>query len=384
MLSQARESDPPKAAPRRAQKAPAKRLSRIGCRLIYPPRVRDLTRVDKTTKNCRGKRVFAFCPEADRDSRLSHTVRATTIDGCRKADCSGCVRSYGSRRAKKQWSAWAGALSAWGFELSYFVFPLPAEIREQADARVLGRMRRRIVDGLFSEIRRANALPDWYQLGALEVTHPAGDRDPDAWTPHFNLIVPSVAFQQDPVNPAPVRLKTWWTRPRLARLRALWKAIILEETGHEIPGDADVFHEYRREIPAQKHVLRYNLRSFPGWPAWTRAARTFGFLSKRSVGEWRDALARIDGRDIRVKWNDREDVCDVPGCGRALVILDPDAPGAFVALDVWYGRSRAGPGGPGVALAQVDVPAMLRADDGTVAGGGHQQRILDFVPGVCA
>lgn len=189
-----------------------------------------------------------------------------------------------------------------------------------------------------------------HPVGDREDEHEDGETEEDrsGFHPHLNFIIPCMAFGSymapNGLQYDGKRLKHLLRRYELKELRKLWKNALHsafgleqcvlrrecdicrdggdfakdfcnEQTGIEIdekgadgkPKEANIHISYRGKIGRtydadtstefnkderealreQKHCLKYNFRSFPGWPPWTRRITRYGYLASRKIGKYR-------------------------------------------------------------------------------------------------
>jgi hypothetical protein len=166
---------------------------------------------------------------------------------CERRDCGNpkCNEVVHRRRTEQLVERLDGGI------VCYTVMTIPVEIRERfLDPKAWARVRR----------SAARLLKRLGMLYGVEVSHPVGDRDPEAFHPHLN----------------------WLWRPRpgsrgfvdVERLRQAWASILRVNV-------ADVYHRYSAAAGKIRHWCRYVSRLFPGLHGWTGPVRWFGAFPKR-------------------------------------------------------------------------------------------------------
>lgn len=187
--------------------------------------------------------------------------------------------------------------------MAQIVDTLPLPIRDCADdPEVLRPLRAALVDGMIEwalwviGVRRA----DGWRLATTEVTHPAGDVDPDAYTPHFNLLFEWCAIREQRRRDGSVRHEHRAPAgedqardvPRVERRHRANNAAHV--TPHELqvlkdlvaqvfhlvcpdeptpvnlkygwaPALAGPPHQRKAAVAQRLHKGRYFARTFPGW-----------------------------------------------------------------------------------------------------------------------
>lgn len=280
--------------------AAERRLSRIRVNPNQVAPTQDVAEVQRVTYECadpngryKARWKMNDCPSRRPYGSFSqdgHTVKKVWHRGCRRPHCKYCRSGYGSKRAKRMWKKKFNYLSKYGWW--YFCFPLPEYYRDWAVREKIKHLRDLVRIRLMRYIREKRALLGHdLELGMIECMHPEGDKDPGVWKPHFNFVVPAVAFGEwrEPKTGTPYaykELKLWWKKEDLADLRQLWADAIGDVFGIR-PPVSDVFVEYRTKPQQQRHLLKYVLRSFPGWPQWSRRVYSYGYLADRQIGKFR-------------------------------------------------------------------------------------------------
>lgn len=284
-----------------------------------------------------------------------HTYRSAYILGCKSPDCYLCHSSYATKRARETWGRpssdpdkTTGAMrflnAGNGISWWYFVGTFPKNLHAHITAD-----RIKMVRDFFWRSFRRWALERaglWSQdyghevdMGCMEVMHPEGEKagkdGKKNFHPHLNFIIPAVAVgtyrNKNGVRFEGKKLKVYFEKPELLELCELWrKAVVLtfglenvlvqwrtyeKQNGEKVHYEGGitepniaVFHSsYRGKISPsltekeaireQKHCLKYNFRSFPGWPAWTRRINRYGFLASRRISKFREYWELWDSVD---------------------------------------------------------------------------------------
>lgn len=265
---------------------------------------------------CEGTHRIFDCPDG-------HERRIRYL-GDGKYDCSDCERSNNTKRAAAAWRKISRVRGAvWGV----FVFTFPDYLRELLTPKILDRLRKRAWKLIELFLARENGIRlEWgreagcegWLFGALEFTHPTGDRfkcracdwsteggeyayrmarrheeeneahevvktGGDRWKPHFNFLVPMVS------SAGGKSLQYYWRDQAIfdrlfAVVRRAWRRELSREFG-PIEGEVNLKYEYRRERGKKMHAVRYFARVFPGWSCAGLRARSFGYLSDRCLRE---------------------------------------------------------------------------------------------------
>lgn len=277
-----------------------------------PPLGKLLTSSGPTT--CDPERRVFDCPDG-------HERRIVAI-GCGTKDCADCAGSNSTKRARAAWAKISRVRDcAWGV----FVLTFPDFLHQLVDSKTLDRLRRRawlILELWLARVNRidlkwaTSADADGWTFGAMEFSHPTGDRfecracdwavegsasaegkagrhemdndghevariSGEVWKPHLNFIVPmktSLGAQ---------RLRHHWANRDqfdrdFALLRRAWRRELSREFG-PLEGEINLHYEFRAEIEKKRHALRYFARVFPGWSHAKLRVRSFGYLSDRCL-----------------------------------------------------------------------------------------------------
>jgi len=264
---------------------------------------------------CDGERRVFDCPDG-------HERRIVYL-GCGKYDCEAeCAGTLSIKRAKTAWRKISRVGHVpWGV----FVLTFPDFLHPLLTQKLLDLIRKRAWKILELWMARINGIDlkwatsadvDGWTFGALEFTHPAGEKyecracdweaegsasaerqaqrheqdhdghevaklSGDLWKPHLNFIVP----MKTSAGARPLK-HYWASKPQFERdfrlLRRAWRRELSRVFG-SIEGEVNLHYEFRVEPEKKKHALRYFARVFPGWSHAKLRARSFGYLSDRCL-----------------------------------------------------------------------------------------------------
>lgn len=215
--------------------------------------------------------------------------------GCGKSSCAheGCRAKVSGRRAHRAWDkldTFEG--EPWGV----VVLTIPDAVRETLKLNSChAAVRRAAVDVVTAWARRWCFHGVDVRLGGAIVAHPCGDVE-TIWAPHFNVLFGLVGVTDDGairVGRFKVPLEA------LDNLRHEWGCVLVD-LGWSATCSPQVFYEWRADPSRKRHALRYFLRSFPTWAAWTHRVFWWGLLAA-NVG-W-----RMPGHEP-TPWNDTKPV----------------------------------------------------------------------------
>jgi len=309
----------------------------------------DMELVARKTDRCEEEKgcwaTFKCAEYADQTD--GHAYRRAYILGCKSPNCALCRRAYATKRAREAWGrpaadpeANTGALRFLSAENKvgwwYIVCTLPRHLRPFVTQDRIKALRDSFWRQFHSfALNRQGLDGQDLHLGALEVMHPVGDKDngegEKVFHPHLNFIIPAIAFgtynAPDGLTYAYKRLRLWMLTRELAEIRAIWKRTLVAVFGQEIPTDVVVNLNYRgtvhgektleRALREQKHCLKYNFRSFPGWPSWTRRITRYGYLASRKIGEFRSTWEEWEAAPY-------SEPAECEGCGGSIEIETDD------------------------------------------------------------
>jgi hypothetical protein len=232
--------------------------------------------------------------------------------GCRSRKCSGCYRESRKRRAKAAREKLAPFRS--GFQT--IVATIPVQLRDAvADPLMLKAWRNATWSLIQAWMRRRVDAPESYRAGAGEWTHPAGDRDPESWSPHLNFLVPLVLV--DHLEGEMVKVPYFVKKDELALLKRAYRRVLGKVFNVTIEGNVNLWVAFRivdkgRRKFTKEHAYRYFPRTFPSWSPkegplaranWTR---WFGILTNRGKDRGWSATRAILG--LQGEWDrDKED-----------------------------------------------------------------------------
>ncbi len=325
--------------------------TRLRNRKTRPTKNSDI--VEWKTQRCieeKGCWATFKCEEVAEETK-GHSWRRRYILGCKSPDCEPCQGAYATKRAREAWGRPdadpEGTTGAMRFLNAankvvwwYIVCPLPRQLRPFVTQDRIKILRDSFWRQFQSWAMARQGLENQdLQMGAFEVMHPEGDKEEDGekqFHPHLNFIVPAMAFgtykAPDGMKYEGKRLKHLLFKRELEELRTMWKNAIYAafglhecvlarecefcaeldndyKRGVEIPEKAVIYISYRgkpgptydadtgaiwnksmnQALREQKHCLKYNFRSFPGWSAWTRRIIRYGYLASRKIGQFRAA-----------------------------------------------------------------------------------------------
>lgn len=339
----ATEGRKPKAATTAAKRA----LNRNSLPLKNDDLVAEKTTRCETEKGCWGTFKCADFPGEE-----GHTNRTQWILGCKSPNCTLCRRAYSTKRARECWGRGGdpekskGAMRYLNAENKvsywYIVLTFPLSCRPKITQETVKTCRDAFWKAFqeFAMNRQGLEGQDLH-MGSMHVMHPVGDKEDGegekVFHPHLNFIIPGIAFGEykapDGMVYAQKRLKMWLFKRELDELRKIWKGILQKTFDVRIRTDVtlDVSHRglYRqdltRAIREQKHCLKYNFRSFPGWPQWTRRITNYGYLATRKIGKFRHIWEMWEPTDYKEPLH-----CE---CGAPIEVETEDPGAQFLPID---------------------------------------------------
>ena len=211
---------------------------------------------------------------------------------CSRLDCDTCRarvrRGRGGRLAER----------IGGKGIGTAVFTLPPTLRSRLGWRAIPVVRRLLAKA----IKRWARTVFGQKIGFYICFHPAGDKDPGEWKPHFHVGWSLVGD----VGPISRHLEEW----ELQTLKSEW-ATVQDELSLAVgvePRSVNVHYSFHTAKTKVIHRCMYDARSFPEWSAESFDGTTFeggmptgvamyvsyGLLSPRAGNdEWRDRV-RLD------------------------------------------------------------------------------------------
>lgn len=187
----------------------------------------------------------------------SHKGRKHPL-GCGKFSCPRpvCAHKWSARRERLVWDARFKHLPG---ALLHFTLTVPAALRALVtNVKTFRGAARAVVEAWF---RRVYRVAPSEKVFLLDVFHPAGDRDPEAWAPHANIFLLATVLRADG---SIRRLRTFAPKAALVELSALWAVALGKPLGVEV-GAAHAHLSPHVQTGARRAALKRELRSFPGW-----------------------------------------------------------------------------------------------------------------------
>ena len=254
--------------------APISASGRNRTRICRPPRRPPVSHgkewgFARDTVACDGTLSLEACPAC---REVSSSWR-----GCGDADCTqpGCQKKRATRRARRAWDRLAGVGPApW----ASVVLTLPPAARSWASTLArLGWIRQRASAEVAEWIRVWSFAGRDVRTGGFSVWHPEGDTAPGSWAPHMNVVVPLVGLAPDGRT---IRGRFKLPPKALDDLRRRWGAVLAEAV-EDVRSVPHVHYSFRTDGAKKRHLLRYVLRSFPGWDARVIRVVWWGKLARR-------------------------------------------------------------------------------------------------------
>ena len=284
-----------------------------------------------------------------------HVWRTSWAMGCKSPNCALCRRAYATKRAREAWGRdgenekgayrflnAANKIPWWQIVLTY-----PRYLRPKCTQESVKQLRDLFWKQFQEFAFNRQGLDDQdLTMGCSEVMHPVGDKKKkvigedgkeywegegeEVFHPHLNFIIPAVAFggrrkvkgedgkeywkqgsykAPDGLTYNKKRLRVWMHKRELEEIRGMWKRALEKVYNTEIDGNVVIDVKNRgvvtrkldleKALRKQKHCLKYNFRSFPGWPAWTRRITNYGYLAPRKIGNFREEWESWEPEDYR-------------------------------------------------------------------------------------
>ena len=267
-----------------------------------------------------------YCTRSRRERVLSCTSNINhgpfrQVVPCGTLRCDDCKERVKKRRGSR-YHAQLG-----GVPLAAVVLTVPAQLRRHLGYEQLKELRRWAAD-----VVKEWGLRCWgLELGFLISLHPAGDRSPERYSPHFHVDAPLVG--RNPETGQLVDLPKKRELGELDDLRGLWHAKLLpllELHGIEVSA-VNIHYSFRPVGRRLAHRLSYDTRPWPEWSAGGLPSglgpRPYGLMAPRTKDseEWKAYVAAPEEER-----EERRTAC--PVCGSGLIQLQRPSGKPFILV----------------------------------------------------
>ena len=260
---------------RRLSTSSRRLLSRISALFSKSALTHDPKSAILAQNRCFGEQITYVCDHEHPQEKLN----TVWWNGCTRPDCPKCSRNYGRSRGRKLWNRklqYFGAENWWSF-----VFPLPSYYREIATKEKIKALSKDLWWRIQEYLRLIHfSGSHGVDFAGISVLHPEGDENPGVYHPHINFIVPCAGSWIGPDGMEKASVNPWLSKKHRQAFRNLFTSSLQTVFGIRPP--KTVFHvSYKKTDGQKRHILRYTLRSFPGWPKWTRRYTSWGVFQAK-------------------------------------------------------------------------------------------------------